>query len=420
MDSLWSGEASREAPEGGFVLFRVPHAPAAEVGRYRSSPEALFRSLSRTITFDECRSGAVRVLPVSEILPPLVALPVSGKTVDESDYPLHRETRVYAEARNRRGRASLELLRSNLERMEEEARNASVSNPSLIWIAAAGDLMTGRGIDRRLLAGGPGAVFDPEILRVLGGADLALANLEGALTRKGVRARKTFTFRSPPETAGGLAASGIDVLLLANNHCLDWGTEGLTDTLSALTGAGMAGVGAGGNVEEAARPYRASIKGHDAAVHGAAFFPRERSGWDGAAVAAREGRIGILWLDREGLLRIRQAFREDTLDIVLLHGGEEWSREPSRDFRRVVTELIVAGADAVIGSHPHVVGGMEWIQGRPVFWSLGNFVFPGMDGTPGGEEGLLIRAGFLGARLLYLEAVQLYVSDAGVRAVRRR
>lgn len=107
------------------------------------------------------------------------------------------------------------------------------------------------------------------------------------------------------------------------------------------------------------------------------------------------------------------------MDIVLVHGGEEWSRKPSPEFRRVVTELVAAGADTVIGSHPHVAQGMEWILGKPVFWSLGNFVFPGMDGTPGGEEGLMIRAGFLGGRMLYVQALPLALSTEGVRLAPR-
>ncbi len=419
MDSAWNGESSREAPGGGYVLFRVPYAPAAEIGGYGSSAESLIGSLDRVVRFDECSSGAVRVLRIPDIRPPLVALPVSGKTVDEPDYPLILEIRVRVEARSLWGRAYLEALRSSLSRMEDQALTDSGSIPGLIWMAAAGDLMTGRGIDRRLLAGGPGAVFDPEILRILEDADLAVANLEGALTHGGLRARKTYTFRSPPETAGGLRAAGIDVLLLANNHSLDWSEEGLADTLEALAGAGLTGVGAGGTIEEAARPYRVSLKGHAAAVHGAAIFPRERNGWDGEFAAARDGRAGILWLDRKGLGRIGQAFRGDTLDVVLLHGGEEWSREPSPVLRRVTNELVEAGADAVIGSHPHVVQGMEWIRGKPVFWSLGNFVFPGMDGTPGGEEGLMIRAGFLEGRMLYVRALPLALSAEGVRAAGR-
>ena len=418
MDSAWSGEESPEVPGEGYVLSREPYAPATEIGGYGSSYESLLRSLARAVSFDECGSGAVRVLPIEEILPPLVALPVSGKTVDALDYPLNLIIRVRPEARNLRGRASMTALRSSLESLETQAEDASGSKPGLIWVAAAGDMMTGRGIDRSLLAGGPGTVFGPEILRILENADLALANLEGALTRGGIRAPKTFAFRSPPEIAGGLAAAGFDVLLAANHHSMDWGAEGLLDTLKSLAGAGITGVGAGENLEDASQPYRASLNGQTAAVFGAARFPRERTGWDGQSAAAREGRAGIFWLDGEGLGRIRQAFQEEALDIVLVHGGEEWSRKPSPEFRRVVTELVEAGADAVIGSHPHVAQGMEWIRGKPAFWSLGNFVFPGMDGTPGGEEGLMIRAGFLGNRLLYLEAIPLLVYQEGVRAGR--
>ncbi|MCK7470855.1 MAG: CapA family protein [Desulfomicrobium escambiense] len=211
-------------------------------------------------------------------------------------------------------------VRELLAALGEEDRIASGAFRRILWISAAGDLMTGRGIDKRLRDGGPEAVFDPGVLRSLRGSDLAPANLEGALTLRGSAARKTYTFRSDPSAASSLADAGFDALLLANNHSLDWGPAGLADTLEALAGAGIAGVGAGRDLGEASRPFRIEIKGQSVAVFGAARFPRERSGWDGARTAAAAGRPGILWLDEAGLDRLRASFRDDVLDIVLFHG----------------------------------------------------------------------------------------------------
>jgi poly-gamma-glutamate synthesis protein (capsule biosynthesis protein) len=84
---------------------------------------------------------------------------------------------------------------------------------------------------------------------------------------------------------------------------------------------------------------------------------------------------------------------------------------PGSSTRKIYTELIAAGADLVIGSHPHVVQGFEWVLGKPVFWSLGNYVFTGEDNTLGIEEGLFIHLGFLGDRLLYLEPYALSLSQ---------
>ncbi len=409
----WSGELSPADRDFDLVVSQQPYAPAVRVGEPAASPPELARALNRTVSFEECLSGTLELRTLDSIQPPYLALPVEGKTVDQPGYPLFRETRVRVEPVGLRGRRRADSVREALADLVEA--RPSAPPPDLLWIAAAGDLMTGRGIDRRLLEEGAGAVFDDEVLRILRDSDLAAANLEGALTSRGARAEKRFTFRSTPAVAKVLADAGLDILLLANNHSLDWGPEGLADTRAALEKAGLAGIGAGTDVGTAARPFREARKGHQLAVHGAAFFPRERSGWDGAAAAAGPGRAGIFWLDPDGQRRLLESFREDTLDLVLLHGGEEWSREPSREFRRLVNGLVKAGADAVFGSHPHVAQGMEWIHGRPVFWSLGNFVFPGMDGTPGGEEGLLVQTGFLDGRLIYVRVLSLSLSAEGVR-----
>ncbi len=413
LSASWSGESGSEGE--GLILFHTPFVPAADIGRDALSPASMYKILRKAVPFADCISGAEAIHRVEDLEPASLVLRVDGKSLDEPDYPLVREVRAGLEVRGIRGRWAESGVRKLLAALGEEDRIASGAFRRILWISAAGDLMTGRGIDKRLRDGGPEAVFDPGVLRSLRGSDLALANLEGALTLRGSAARKTYTFRSDPSAASSLADAGFDALLLANNHSLDWGPAGLADTLEALAGAGIAGVGAGRDLWEASRPFRIEIKGQSVAVFGAARFPRERSGWDGARTAAAAGRPGILWLDEAGLDRLRASFRDDVLDIVLFHGGTEWSKEPDPRVRGIVFGLAEAGADIVLGSHPHVVQGLEWHRGRPILWSLGNLVFPGMDGTPGGEAGLLVRAGFQGTRLLYLDPVPLVLLPDGVR-----
>jgi poly-gamma-glutamate synthesis protein (capsule biosynthesis protein) len=91
--------------------------------------------------------------------------------------------------------------------------------------------------------------------------------------------------------------------------------------------------------------------------------------------------------------------------VIFFHGGNEWTWKPDANTRSFYTEMARNGADLIIGSHPHTVQGFEWLEGRPVFWSLGNYVFAGMDETDGGEEGLLIRLGYAGKTLVYFEPV---------------
>jgi poly-gamma-glutamate synthesis protein (capsule biosynthesis protein) len=286
---------------------------------------------------------------------------------------------------------------------------AGEEKPELLWIAAAGDLMLERGAGDILLREGAQGLYGG-VDRLFREADLGVVNLEGALSRRGSRAEKTYTFRFSPAAAGALSAAGINAALLANNHVFDWGSEAFMDTLSCLEEAGIGVLGAGRNEEAAAAPFvfsKASMAVH---VFGIASFPREASGWDGLSAAAGPDRGGILHWRRGGGEKLKARFSGEALDVVFFHGGQEWTSRPDSPTREFYTELVRAGADLLIGSHPHFVQGFEWVLGKPVFWSLGNFVFAGMENTGGGDEGLFIRLGFWGKRLLYLEPYPLALS----------
>jgi poly-gamma-glutamate synthesis protein (capsule biosynthesis protein) len=211
-----------------------------------------------------------------------------------------------------------------------------------------------------------------------------------------------------------LKDAGIDAVLLANNHSFDYGETAFLDTLQNLKDGGIGILGAGLNDDEASAPFLFENEAGRAQCFGVASFPREWNGWDGLSAAAQSDKAGILHAGKGGGEKIKAQFSadDDILDIVLFHGGVEWSTSPSSFTREVYTDLAEAGADLIIGSHPHIVQGFEWVAGKPVFWSLGNYVFGGMENTNGGEEGLFVRLGFCGKSLVYLEPYALTLTHA--------
>ncbi|MDR1447336.1 MAG: CapA family protein [Treponema sp.] len=390
----------------GIVLSRTWYLPAEDPLEGRTTTET-----------EACLAGDEDLVRLEDLVPPRVALRVDGLTVNDEAYPLVKTVSVSPECRaegkerpQRRVRIE-EKAAALTEFLRSAPKETPQEKPSLFWIASAGDLMLGRGSGEILLREGPSGIFG-ETASLLAEADLALLNLEGALTGRGSRTEKAYNFRFDPRCASALAAAGIDAVLLANNHVFDYGEEGFLDSLAYLEEGGAGVLGAGSDINAAAAPFVMKTEAGIAEirVYGIASYPRERSGWDGAAAAAGEERPGILFAGRGGMELLKEklsAGGENVFNIVLFHGGSEWTFAPDGLTREYYTGLAEAGADLIIGSHPHVVQGFEWVHNRPVFWSLGNFVFAGMDGTNGGEEGLFLRLGFYGKKLLYMEPVAL-------------
>ncbi|MDR1400093.1 MAG: CapA family protein [Treponema sp.] len=362
-----------------------------------------------------CLAGQEDLVPITELQPPFVALRVDELSVADEDYPLVKKTGVTIQ--NVQGEVPQALISElaaalNTAALEHNAlKTTETERPALFWVAAGGDVLLDRGADKLLMAEGPQSIFGGTA-EFLATADLTLINLECAVTDRGTPVPKTYTFRASPLSMPALRASGIDAVLLANNHAFDYGDEGLLDSLKHIKEAGIGVLGVGLNEAEAAAPF---LFENTARVFGIASFPSEKNGWDGLSVAAAEDKAGLLHAGKDGAAKLAAQFSTDdsVLDIVLFHGGEEWTDEPDEATRAIYTSLIDRGADLLIGSHPHVVQGFEWIQEKPVFWSLGDYVFGDMWDTHelGGEDGLFIMLGFWGNRLLYLEPYPVSLSD---------
>ena len=365
-----------------------------------------------TTSLAACLEGQETLVPPGEIAPPFVALRVDGLALGDKGYPLVQAVGISIGTGNKRPKNHLLKKIRILGETFEAAPKPLAASPQPVWLAVGGDLMLDSGASDILFREGPSAVFG-DTAEMLSSSDLTLVNLEGVVSSLGEKITKSFNFRFVPDIAPALRDAGIDVVLHANNHVFDYGREAFLDSLSLIDQAGIGIVGAGLDDDAASEPFVFRRGEETFRIFGLASFYREWNGWDGTTAAAGPGRAGMLHARRGGLEKLSSKFLPDgdpALDVVLFHGGTEWSIDPDVFTRRIFTELLAAGADVVIGSHPHKVQGFEWVLGKPVFWSLGNYVFGGEDNNIGEEEGLFIRLGFWEGRLLYLEPFALILA----------
>ena len=252
-----------------------------------------------------------------------------------------------------------------------------------VTVSWVGDMSFSRhhGLPRK-----PDSVFAP--LRSSLAADVVTGNLEGTLGRGGPSKcgggrANCHAFQAPPSYAGVFRRAGFDLLNLANNHSRDFGTSGLSQTQRALSEAGIARTGLRGQVREL------TANGVRIAFLGFAPYP-----WTGSILdipkgrdAIRRARLRAASERRAARTRVSAAASRADVVVVFMHAGAEGSGathvphgrehafgENRGETRRFARTMIDAGADAVLGSGPHVLRGIECRRGRPIAYSLGNFV----------------------------------------------
>ncbi len=202
--------------------------------------------------------------------------------------------------------------------------------------------------------------------------DFSLVNLESCVTLRGTATEKPYTFRTRPEFLAALRRAGVDLVSIANNHVYDYGDTGLYDTMAALEALGLPAIGAGRTETEAHAPHLVTLRGRTFAF--LAYYRGTES------PPARGNRPGVaeryLRLIARDIRTARRTLRADHV-IVSLHWGKEKAEQPEPWQRRFARAVIDAGADAVIGHHPHVLQGIEQYRGKPIAYSLGNLIFGG-------------------------------------------
>ena len=251
-----------------------------------------------------------------------------------------------------------------------------------VRLVFVGDVMLDDGPGKVLASGrDPLAPFAP----LLADADYRIANLECPLATGGKAApNKIYTFRADPH-ATRVLKHRFDAVGLANNHSGDYGRAAFLETIAALDDAGIRHFGGGRNLREAHAPLWIEQKGLRIAVLGYdEFLPR--------AFEAGADYPGIAWSEDSQVIADIRAARAAGADIIIpfMHWGWEYEDGPNHRQRQLAHAMIDAGADAVVGGHPHVTQGAEVYRGKPIIYSLGNFVFDGFD-APEAKVGWLLR-----------------------------
>lgn len=202
--------------------------------------------------------------------------------------------------------------------------------------------------------------------------DLTVINLECSPSTLGAPLPKTFTFRCPPSSLPVAHAAGVDVVNLANNHSQDFGTDAMLDGVLQARLAGLAPVGVGSDLATATAPAIFEVGGWRIAVLGmGGVVP-------GPSWLASDDRPGMASGDDIDQMTsaVRAAAADADFVFVTVHWGVELESVPRSDDRARAEAMVEAGADAIFGHHPHRLGQLELVDGVPVYWTLGNFIWP--------------------------------------------
>lgn len=241
-----------------------------------------------------------------------------------------------------------------------------------VTILFTGDVLFANAFKAGYDAKGIEGVVEKELLAELNDADILMVNNEFPYSDRGVpMENKQFTFRCSPSCVKALNEMGVDVVSLANNHTLDYGKEALSDTFTTLDGAGILYGGAGESIERAEEVQIIEVNGKK---YGFLAVSRVIPVADWKVENAAPG-IFSCYDDTRLTELVAEAKKECDFLAVYPHWGVEHAAYPESYQTKIAEHCIEAGADLIVGSHTHCLQGVSYIDGKPVFYSLGNFVF---------------------------------------------
>ena len=241
-----------------------------------------------------------------------------------------------------------------------------------VSVAVTGDVMFARNMPEVLSLD-----YSPYtgVSDVTSNVDLLLINFENAATTSANVVKGDIPFKCDPSYVPLAKAGNITVAALANNHTFDYGVEGMQDTLSNLENSGITPIGAGNSEDEAHAAVTKEINGRKITIlnymdsENFAEYPYEMM------PPANGSSPGYSAYDSADAKRQISEHNDSDLIIAYMHYGNEYAHSPNENQIKFSHELIDYGADVVIGSHPHVTQGIEMYKGKPIFYSLGNFIF---------------------------------------------
>lgn len=250
-------------------------------------------------------------------------------------------------------------------------------------IILTGDIMLGRSVMSVSMAkNDPNYPFE-KVVDTLKNSDIVFGNLENPIVANCPQSDSGLKFCADPKMVQGLNYAGVDIVNLANNHSGNYGQDGINQTEKYLSGAGIDYVGTGDLVIKNINGTKFGFLGFD-------FVDNKPKDSDFQLIQNSKKQVGIL--------------------IVMIHWGAEYTSDPTNTQKLIANNLVRFGADVVVGSHPHWVQNVDYINGKPVYYSLGNFVFD----QPWSEEtktGLAIRLTYDGDKLSKTEKLPIYIKD---------
>lgn len=240
-----------------------------------------------------------------------------------------------------------------------------------LTITFTGDILLDRGVRQYVERRGIDYVFSPFVDSVFQSSDLVVANLECPATIIRQPVYKKYIFRGEPEWLSALKRHGITHLNLANNHSIDQGRAGLVDTKKNIEAAGMVPVGVGDDMWQAAQPVLLASSPRNVYLLTSLQMPLENFSYLPEKPSVSNEDMDSL------IVRVRKLRQDEPqcFVIVSIHWGGEHTLKPSPQQRRQARQLIDAGADALICHHTHTLQTIEHYQGKPIYYSIGNFIF---------------------------------------------
>ncbi|WP_407391562.1 CapA family protein [Methanobrevibacter sp.] len=241
-----------------------------------------------------------------------------------------------------------------------------------VSIAITGDVMFARNMPGVLsLESSPFS----GVSNVTSTVDLLLVNFENAATTSGDALKGDVPLKCDPSYVPLIKANNNTVVSIANNHALDYGIGGMHDTIQYLNDAGVTPIGAGDNEDEAHQAVVKEINGRKITILNYMDSNNFAEYSYDVMPYANGSNPGYSAYDSDDAQKQIAENNDSDLIIAYLHFGNEYSNSPNEDQVRIAHELIDYGADVVVGSHPHVPQGIEMYNGKPIFYSLGNFIF---------------------------------------------
>jgi poly-gamma-glutamate capsule biosynthesis protein CapA/YwtB (metallophosphatase superfamily) len=259
----------------------------------------------------------------------------------------------------------------------------SGSEDKTVTLNAVGDVMLGRSVMSKSVSAGDFRYPFLKTAERVQNADITVANLENPIIENCPKHDSGFKFCAVPEMLEGLTFAGIDIVSLANNHTLNYGREGFEETKKHLTERGIGYVG-DGNLE---------VRN----INGTSY-----------------GFLGFNLVDRginnSELDLIKESANSSDVLAVMVHWGQEYKSEANSFQVDSAQKIVDAGADLIIGAHPHWAQNVEHIESKPVYYSLGNFVFDQM-WSEETKKGIMVGITFDGTEIISETTYQIYMSS---------